>query len=64
MRTISYLVMIWVPIGIGLLMLLAGIANRNAHLIIVGLIAVGVSSLFWLFLKNAWKSHDERKSGS
>lgn len=60
MRTLSYLVMAWGPGIIGLLMFLSGIANKNAHLIIVGLLSMGIAALAWLFMKNAWKVHGER----
>ncbi len=58
MRILTRLLLIWLPVGIGVLLALSGLFAGNALLIIAGLASAGVSALLGGLLKSGWRAQD------
>lgn len=61
MRTFSRLLLIWLPVVIGLLLLLTGVLRGSILLIIAGLVSAAVSGLLGVLLSSGWRAQDEAR---
>ena len=61
MRILTRLLLIWLPVGLGLLLVLTGLIRGNALLIIAGLASAGVSGFLGWLLKSGWRAQDEAR---
>lgn len=64
MAFVVNLLAIWMPLGIGLLMALAGAVAMSAHLFFGGLVLAGAALLCRLFLRHAGLARAAERPGA